>query len=271
MSEDLQKVEIPFYPNRVFASFLPPGLYRVFKAQYLCGEENANRDSVWGFESYQDDVSYYVKIPHEGFCKMDIEVKDSRFYLVPGMNAINRYKTMDTMAVNLLDVPNCLVYSDTVFYKTEKSGEGRNDNSVVSVNDFEWKFVGGSASIEKNGLGAVSVKYPKNQDGKKQYFVAEAKKKMNFSACRTLKYDYRGQGHAFIVTTSLMGGTAVAEPILLNDAADWQTVSIPWEIPKIIGEFPIGEFRKSVIGFTWRIEGYSSVGNFLEVRDVRCE
>lgn len=175
------------------------------------------------------------------------------------------------MAINLLDAPDCLVYSDEVFYKTEKSEEGGEVNSVVSVDDFEWKFVGGSASIEKNGFGAVTVKYPKKLNEKKQYFVAEAKKKKNFSTCKTLKYDYRGQGHVFFVTTSLMGGTAVAEPILLNDAADWQTVSYSWEKPKIVGEFPIDEFRKSVIGFTWRIEGYSSVGNILEVRNVRCE
>lgn len=271
VSQDLQMVEVPFYPNSVFASFLPPGFYRFGKVQYLCGEENEKSGSAWGFESYQDDVSYYVKIPHDGFCKLDISVKDSRFYLEPGMDAINRNRSMDTLAINLLDAPECLIYSDGVFDKTEMSGIGREANSAVNVNDFEWRFIGGPASVEKEENGVVSVKYSKKQNEKKQYLVAEAKKKMNLSSCHTLKYDYRGQEHVFFATASLLAGTAVVEPILLNDAADWQTVSYSWNKPKVVGEFSTEEFRRSVIGFTWRLEGYSSVGDFLEVRNVRCE
>jgi hypothetical protein len=57
---------------------------------------------------------------------------------------------------------------------------------------------------------------------------------------------------------------------VLKDAADWQPMSIPWLVLGMQTEIKEEEFKKSIIGFTWKIEGYSSVGNYLSIRKVSC-
>lgn len=267
LSGDSLKAAVPFHPNQVFAAPLPPGYYEIDSIAYFCEGSDAHSKFSWGFDG-MPDKRLYLKIPHEGFCKMDI-LAASELSLVPGKQEIEAKRPYGSLAVNLEKLPDCLIYSDDVLYKEKLIVSGQ--SSCLNSEDFVWKNIGGTAKLNTEKAGKVSVSYSDDAVASKPNVVAEMKQKKDLSTCSVLSYSYRGAGHAFFATTSLLGGSFVTVPVLIKDSEDWRQVTVPWNNPNVAGEVSMEEFRKSLIGLTWRIEGYSSVGNYLEIKNVRCE
>lgn len=267
--KDSLDYDFQFYPNKVFAAVVPSGLYYVQYIKYVC-EDYPLEKSKRGFSGYQQDGDpFYLMIPNEGFCKMDALTENGSLKLVPGKEKIVEKSLNENLTVSYSNVPDCQMYSLSSFYQTNERQTTK--GNVLTSKDFSWKSFGTSTKLILKKNMAAAISFEKNSS-ELINVVAEMNSKKDFSTCSVLKYDYKGSQHVFFAISSLLGGTFMAKPILLNDASDWRTVSVSLNDTAVLYEdLNKEDFLKSVIGFAWRVKGYSSVGDYLEIENVRCE